>query len=513
MTLTRSLQTIYHATRKSELDKARYFIDLALSESSEAPGDTVEDLSGLIADLAQAFRREDRVDDAIGEMRRSLALKENPANRAILDFWSPFPLEMSPAASCPSCRQEILTPVPESCPSCRRFVLKCQACGHANRALDSFCRRCGARRPTSPPEQILVGSLTPSWFFPFQNPTTIMSAPPVIMGDMVLVALPASGELIALKLASGALVWQEKDLFSGMHPPRLTVAYPFTYIFADRVVLRLMDVGDNVELETVYTNDEFQPESPLAAVLENGTESAVFFACGQRLFVHHLLRRHPTTVSTDLEVGDGLHSPVVTSNRVYVLSKKGRLLSYVPNRDPAFDTLLQVPDCTVCGPPECFRDRIVFEALHGDARILHLWDPAKPLRPVQSVELPDAGCSLEDAHFLRAPFICHEGAIVVADEPAALHFIRLTSDAPDTCRKQVDLSTGPIRVSNIEAQLSTVCDPYFISWIPSGFFWMHVEDPSMGGIEFFGSEMIAAPLCSGARLILTCQDGVRCYVF
>jgi hypothetical protein len=511
MGMASSLQVIYQTARKGELDKARFFVDLAIGDVPEIPSDTVAELSGVIADLAQAFRREGRLDEAVGEMRRSVALRDNPTNKAILDFWAPPTSKGQTPRGCPFCGQALSASVPSSCPGCHRLLSKCAACGRANRALDTFCRYCGERLRPAASDRVRAGSPVPAWFHEFANPMMSVMAPPVVMGDVVVAAVPSSGECIALSLGTGEPVWRKSAVFAGTHYPRLVVAYPFTYVFADRAVLRLMAVGTDVEVETVHAEDEFQPVSPLAAVLENGTQSSVLFSAGRRLFVHQLIQRHPTSVSAELDGGDWLHPPVVVSKRAYVLSRGGRFFRYAPDHDPALEPLLESDDCAMCGAPARFGDKIVFETLRDDRRSLNVWDTTRPLRPSAITSLPDTTCSPEDSHFLRAPLLYDDGVVLVADEPATLHFARLTSDAPEILTKGILLSTGPIRVSNIEAVLSSTGGPYFVSWIPSGFFWVHLQDPTVGGIEFFGSDMIAPPVVFGSHVILTCQDGLRCY--
>lgn len=511
MSMARSLQVIYHAARKGELDKARYYVDIVLGEVPDIASDAVEDLAGLIAELAQAFRREGRHREAIGEMQRSLALQEHDVNRAILDFWAPLPSEEKPVPVCPFCRDELSGSPVDECSVCHRRVRLCGACGQANRILDVYCRYCGKKIEPASPDASPAGSPTPMWFFPFEFPATAMSAPPVVNGDLVFLAPPGSNELIVLKLETGELHWSQQDLFSGTHYPRLTAAPPFTYVFADRCVSRLLEVGDSMEIETVYSDDAFQPDTPAATLLENGVNSAVFLASGKSFFVHHLLQKHPKILTVDLAAGDSLLPPVVSEGRVYLLSGGGRMLVYVLNRDLPFDDVFQISDCTICGPPLSRKRRIVFEALIRDSRRFFVWDPTKPMRSPRCTDLPDVNCSPEDSHFLQAPLAYREGAVMTADEHPALHLIRNVSDAPEAQTKQVEINTGPIRVSNIEPQLSATHDSILYSWIPNGFFWVSLDDPSDGGIEFFGSDLLSAPVVSGTCLILTCQDGVRCY--
>jgi hypothetical protein len=511
MSIASSLQVIYQTCKKGELEKARYLVDLVMEEVPEISSDAIQDLSGLVADLAQALREDKRIDDAIGEMRRSLALKDNATNRAILEFWKPSIKEGEPVPLCPHCGRTLPAPVPEGCPACHRLVRRCEMCGHVNRIQDSYCRRCGAKSRSAPPEPPPNRSPAPGWFFPFPHPIATMAAPPAALGDLVVFAPPMSGQLLALKIENGDLVWQGQDLYAGTHYPRLVCVHPFIYVFADRVVLRLTEVGSGLEVEPVYCNEDFQPDSRSATALADGTDSTVFFATGRSLLVHPLFQRHPAVVTADLAADDSFHPPVAMGKRIYLLSKKGRLFRYVLNPGPALEAVLQVPDCAMCGAPGRFKDRIVFEAIRGDVRQISVWDPNRPFRNPLSADLEDAACSAEDSHFLQRPLSHREGVVLVGDEPSTLHFARLTGDAPETSTRHVVLSTGPIRVSNIEPLLSAANESQFFSWIPSGFFWAQLDDPTLGGIEFFGSDMVAPPAVFGTRLLLTCQDGIRCY--
>ncbi len=511
MSISSALQNVYQTAECGEVDKARALADLLLAGDNGNEEGARRDTAEVLADLAQAFRRAGRLTEAVGQMRRSLALADVVANQAILDFWLTDSELKGAALRCPHCSATLSEKDQAFCPKCLRRVRRCGQCQEPNELTDVYCRFCGQPLPPLPEPTGPTGAWTPLWFQSFAESTSLLMQPPIVIGDLVLIALQATGELRALSLDDGRLIWHVPEFFSPQYPVRLTAVPPFLYALSYRALHRLQLIGNTVDLESVLVDESLVPDGRPAVALHAAGASAVHFLASQKLLVHKLMRRRVIQIPVDRPPDDALQALAIGASGVLAQSAHGTLLRISNDRRPELVELLRVPDCHLAGPPACIGDLVAFETLGPAARRFHIWDSARPPDSLMTVDMPDEECGPEDAHFAHPPLVLRDRLVWIGDQKSQLHIVRLAAGSLEVSTAQVDLSAGPVRVSNIEPALSALAPPYFISWIPNGFFWLNLEDPASGGIELFGSDMLARPLAVAGRMILICQDGVRCY--
>lgn len=486
--------------KKDELDIVRHLIDMhLLGEDREGKVAIQAERS---AGLAENYRNEGFLREAVGEMRRSLLLNGNDANLSLLSEWEK---ELSVIErECPyGCGRQLPKELPGSCPSCSRLINPCPGCNHPNRYIDPYCRSCGKKLPNAFDKNHSPEHFSRVWFRPMRIDD--ITKTPVIVGDAMVIPLFSDGALLGLKAGNGEIAWKLSNLGIDKHT-RLVFLYPYLYLFSQKIVQRILMGPDTMAPETLYSGSDLH-DNRQSFPLSDG--KMIYFPVIGGLFVHNVFRRSGTFVRLNSEYSESLF-PVKKGKDIFFFSQKGNVYTLASDSLNLSHTL---GSFDLVSPPASPANGtwIYFECFNNAKRMISAWRPES--NTILSNPLPDDLYTQEDVSFHHPPLVYKDGALVVSTQGPVVYHAACIGTTMDLRDIRIDITAGIRRVMNVEFLFSLIIDSLFISRTSDGFFYMDLTDKTQGNIEFFGSELMSRPLCFGNRLFLVCKDGVRCYSF
>ncbi len=485
---------------KEELDKIRCLIDTHIYDEDRKDNLAIQ--AERSAGLAEHYKKEGFLKDAVGEMKRSLSLTRNEGYELILSGWE---RELDTIEKeCPyNCGQRLSGSSIDTCSSCSRLINVCASCHFPNRYLDPFCRHCGDKISKTLNENHRLGNFTKTWFHSMAFDAICHAS--TIVGDVIVLPAVNDGGLLAMKVSNGEIVWKVSNIGVDQNT-KIMFCYPYIYLFSSRVVQRIMMGLDTITPEINYSVPQDYTDHPTFPLSYGKT---IYFPVEGGLFIHNIFRKSGSLMQLSENNNRNIF-PVKSGKDIFVVSQKGNIYKLTSDKLELHHT---IPSFEIISPPISSVNGkwIYFEGYKDGNRMINALKPDS--NTILSKQIPDAYCSVDDIHFHSPPVLYKDGVLIISSQEPMVYYAKCIGNDMDLKEMRIDISTGLRKVLNIEALFSLFTDPLFISHIPDGFFYINMDEKTESGIEFFGSELMGRPLIFNNKLILICKDGVRCYAF
>lgn len=487
-------------TEKEELDRIRCLIDMHLNGEDRKEKLAIQ--ADRSAGLAEHYKKEGYLKDAVSEMRRSLSLTKDENYESMLLEWEKEVgiIEIK----CPyDCGQRFSNRSTDRCPSCNRLVKTCSSCNVSNRCLDPYCRVCGKALSRAYNDNHRPGNFSKSWFHSMA--IDHVCASPVTVGDVIVLPMLNDGGLLALKAFNGEIAWKLNNLGIDRNT-KLMFSYPYLYLYSARMVQRIMMGLDTMTPEIIYSAPDIHTDHPTFPLLDG---KIIYFPVRNGLFIHNIFRKSGSLMELNVD-GSSRFSVVKSGKEVFAFSQKGKIYRVISDSVKLYHSL---DSFDMISPPisPAKGNWIYFEGYKDGKRMINAW--SHEYKTTISGCIPDEFCSYEDSHFHSPPLLYKDGALVISSQEPAIYYAKCFGNNIDLKEMRIDISAGIKKVMNIEFMFSLIVDSFFISRISDGFFYVNLDEKTEGGIEFFGSELMSRPLIFNNQLLLICKDGVRCYAF
>jgi hypothetical protein len=491
---------------RKNFDKERYLIDMHLA--MEKNREKLQVQAKRLAMLALCYQEEKNFKDAVSEMKRSLLLNQTIKNETVLQGWEKQLGQQE--KTCPyGCGYRFPDNALHLCQKCSRMVRLCPGCDYPNKQYDCYCRWCGGKMPAPEKRKIKIQNIVQDWFYPL--PIKHLSTPPVIVGDLVIAPLMQEGSLLALKALNGERVWQLEDFPGWTEHLELIHCYPYLYFYSSKQVGRLMPGLENLcpkDIENIHGEIKQSP-LPVSFPKAAQKERHVVFPVNKGLLYHDMWRKKGTFLETNTKKNDILF-PVAVGEEIFIFSRAGRIYKAGSGKITHYSML---PGTGKWSPPVYVPGSglVYFERYTRRKRYINAWSPQTGA--LFSKPLDDLICDPDDSHFHYPPNPYKSGVLLVSGHEPLLYHVRSTGNDIQVKEIPLSITDGNRRVLNIEYLFSMVHEPYFISKIPGGFFYVNIENTKENGIEVQEGEMMCKPIVFENRLIFICKDGIRCFTF
>lgn len=489
---------------RDELDRQRYLIDMHLL--GERNPMRLQAQAGRLAQLSRSYSSANFERDAICEMKRSLAISPSPERQAEHDeLVSAYDSDI---VLCPyGCGHDLTELDSEICPNCDRIVRPCMNCRAPNRLGEPFCRSCGKDDSiqAQPMGTINAIPINTDWHYR-DHVFPQLSPQPIAVGDLVLIPHVGDGCLLALKQATGGLVWR-LNILNDRHTS-LCYVYPYVYVYSTNRIQRFMPFLTEPEPETIYTEWQQTASYPVFPYLRHDDHTIIFPVQSGLLF-HNVWRirnaARPETVYSNH--GHDRIYPIPHSDDTLILSSDGTITP--------FDNVERKPvnllsNGEIAGPPvsPATGDWIFFESSSGEGRKINAWSLRTKILLSQVVEdVPFTPGQLA----VCPPMVYRDGVILISQNRNVVYRVWIGDGNIQIGTVEINLQAGAREVGVIDPQLSMIEARYLFSRVPDGFLFVNVDNPNNGGMVLPQITMESKPLVCGDRLILLCTDGVRCF--
>jgi hypothetical protein len=459
--------------------------------------------------LAKDYKNAGYIRDAICEIKRSLQITKNEEYEALLKEWEEELGKPEKEKKCPyGCGQKLPQRLlNDICPKCNRFIKVCKECEAPNRLFDPYCRSCGIKISDPPAKVVRMRNVVLDWFYPM--PFEHLSPPPVMVADLIVIPAVKEKKLLALKVTNGEVVWKLEHVPILDEYVMVSFCHPYLYIYNTKRIERLMIGLQTLRQEAIYDDSDSMTSYPSFPLIDEKTHT-ILFSVNKGLLSHDIRRKRGKLSQMVLEENDTLFPIAMEGSDSFILSRKGSVYKLFSDR---LEPYHYISNNEFVSPPvsPIGSNWVYFEGYRDGKRMINAW--ARGSKKVFSKKIPDTLCSAADIHFHRPPIAYEDGVILISCQKPKIYYGKAFGNDIDLKEIEIDIGIGAKRVVNIEYLFSLVIGTYFISRIADGFFYVNLEDCNDNGLEFFRREMISKPLIFRNRLILLCNDGVRCYTF